>query len=616
MKTGLLLASALLVSGAAVAQTAISEEVNSSLAQWLNVPVIKQDLSKAKIQQAEYAGDKVAVKKAQPKKAAGNLQASYKRPAGAFYANDVIQGGKYAGTLYAHRIWVKPFVGYTFENTTTGASDAASNYWLVQLYRSGEQNWYSAKTKDLEGVSYNLELDTVPILQVTDGDAKSTYAKVNKSYNRSTKEYTDYYHYLQSIPNAADYLSNIDDFISYSHDNGDPDGTLEGYAWTSYSGALPYGDNEKGYWFGKNAGNGSSLKSIDGICTVYEAPTAPYALKKVAATYANLEGSGTLKANVYKLDSVPSYKADKSATLVPGELIASGEIKVNSTDGESGTAIIPLTEKDGDLTYEVTPTINSAILVEITGYNTDNGIKNIVFYITENQKDEGYGELAYLKTIGSDDAVTYRGICNFFQGSAEMKVGTSIGIVIENPFMVYNFNSETGKYKFPNAGGAHDVQVFSYAPSSDWVVTDEDGNDAPAWLGLTLTDSIGSDDEFSGLSHIKFNAQALPSDVKSRGAVLTFSYPGAELTFEATQGEYTGVNSVVAKIEGVQATVKDGDFVINVTEGYNKVEIYNVAGQLVKAAELTQGTNVVDAKALAKGVYLLKFGTKTVKVAK
>lgn len=616
MKKGLLLASALLVSGAAVAQTAISEEVNSSLAQWLNVPVIKQDLSKAKIQQAEYAGDKVAVKKAQPKKAAGNLQASYKRPAGAFYANDIIQGGKYAGTLYAHRIWVKPFVGYTFENTTTGASDAASNYWLVQLYRQSSQNWYSAKTKDLEGVSYNLELDTVPILQVTDGDAKSTYVKVNKSYNRSTKEYAEYYHYIQSIPNAADYLSNIEDFISYSHDNGDPDGTLEGYAWTSYSGAQPYGDNEKGWWFGKNAGNGGSLKSIDGICTVYEAPTAPYALKKVAATYANLEGSGTLKANVYKLDSVPSYKADKTATLVPGELIASGEIKVNSTDGESGTAIIPLTEKDGDLTYEVTPTINSAILVEITGYNTDNGIKNIVFYITENQKDEGYGELAYLKTIGSDDAVTYRGICNFFKGSAEMKVGTSIGIVIENPYMVYNFTSETGKYKFPNAGGTHDVQVFSYTPSSDWVVTDEDGNDAPAWLGLTLTDSIGSDDEYSGLSHIKFNAQALPSDVKGRGAVLTFSYPGAELTFEATQGEYTGVNSVVAKIEGVQATVKDGDFVINVTEGYNKVEIYNVAGQLVKAAELTQGTNVVDAKALAKGVYMLKFGTKTVKVAK
>ena len=76
------------------------------------------------------------------------------------------------------------------------------------------------------------------------------------------------------------------------------------------------------------------------------------------------------------------------------------------------------------------------------------------------------------------------------------------------------------------------------------------------------------------------------------------------------------MNSVVAKIEGVQAKVENGDFLVNVTEGYNKVEIYNVAGQLVKAAALTQGTNLVEGKALPKGVYLLKFGNKTVKVAK
>lgn len=615
MKKGLLLASALLVSGAAVAQTAISEEVNRSLAQWLDVPVIKQDLSKVKVLQAEYAGGKVALKKAQPKKAAGNLQASYKRPAGAFYTNQVIMDGKYYGGWRNNRIVMKPFASYTYENTTTGASDAATNYWLVQLYNRGEQNWYSARTKDLEGVSYGLEIDTVPQLQVTDGSAKSTYKKVSNIYNSSTKEYTEMPQFIMSLPEAS--YVNAEDFISYSHDITDPDGTLTGYSWVPFSGAKPYGDNEDGYWFGKNLGNANgTIKTLDAFCSAFEAPTAPYALKKVTATYWYLEGSGTLKANVYMLDSIPSYKADKNATIVPGKLIASGEVKISSTDGESGTAIIPLTETDGDLTYEVTPTINSAILVEITGYNTDDGIKNISFSATNNKKDEGYGELTYVRVVNSNDVVTYCGICNFFKGSAEMKVGASIGIVIDNPFMVYNFSNETGKYKFPNAGGAHDVQVFSHAPSSDWVVTDEDGNDAPAWLGLTLTDSIGSDNEFSGLSHIKFNAQALPSDVKGRGAVLTFSYPGAELTFEATQGEYTGVNSVVAKIEGVQATVKDGDFVINVTEGYNKVEIYNVAGQLVKAAELTQGINVVDAKALAKGVYLLKFGTKTVKVAK
>lgn len=620
MKKGLLLASALLVSGAAVAQTAISEEVNKSLAHWLSVPVIKQDLSKAQMLQAEMAEQgNATVAKAAAKKADQNLQASYKRPAGAFYSNDVIDTkGEYAGTYYAHRLWVKPLQAYTFVNTTTGASDAATYNWAVQLYRSGEQNWYSAKTKDLEGVSYGLEIDSVPMLQAKDGSASSVFFLKNQNYDSKTKEYVAYSHNVMSVPDAS--LLNQGGFVSMSHDASNPDGDEnQQYAFTYYSGAKAYGDNDKGWWFGKNAGNSSgSIKSIDAFCSAFEAPTAPYALKKVAIRYANLaaSGKGTIKVNVYKQDSLPTYKADKSAFITPGELIASGEVTVDASTEDAGYLFVPLTEKDGDLTYEVTPTINSAILVEVTGYNSDPNIKDFSMLITSNKQDEGYGELTYLKYVDKDDNVIYRGLCNFFQSGAEMKNGASIGLVIDNPYMVYNFSNETGKYKFPNAGGAHDVQVFSYAPSSDWVVTDQDGNDAPAWLGLTLTDSIGTDNAFSGLSHIKFNAQALPSDVKGRGAVLTFTYPGAELTFEATQGEYTGVNSVATKIEGVQAKVENGDFLVNVTEGYDKVEIYNVAGQLVKAAALTQGTNLVEGKALPKGVYLLKFGNKTVKVAK
>ncbi len=618
MKKGLLLASALLVSGAAVAQTAISEEVNKSLAHWLSVPVIKQDLSKAQMLQAEMAEQgNATVAKAAAKKADQNLQASYKRPAGAFYSNDVIDTkGEYAGSFYNHRVWVKPFQAYTFVNTTTGASSAATYNWAVQLYRSGEYGWYSAKTKDLEGVSYNFEVDSVPMLQAKDGSASNVFFLKHQSYDRSTKEYTPYSHMVMSVPDAS--MVKQGGFVSMSHDTSNPNGVEDlQYAFTYFSGATAYGDNAQGWWFGKNAGSGS-IKSIDAFCSAFEAPTAPYALKQVAIRYTNLSvtGKGTIKVNVYKQDSLPTYKADTRALITPGELIASGEVTVDASTEDAGYLFVPLTEKDGDLTYEVTPTINSAILVEVTGYNSDPNIKDFTMLITSNKQDEGYGELAYLKCVDAENNVTYRGLCNFFKSGADMKAGASIGIVIDNPYMVYNFNNETGKYKFPSAGGAHDVQVFSYAPSSDWVVTDQDGNDAPAWLGLTLTDSIGTDNEFSGLSHIKFNAQALPSDVKGRGAVLTFTYPGAELTFEATQGEYTGVNSVATKIEGVQAKVENGDFLVNVTEGYNKVEIYNVAGQLVKAAALTQGTNVVEGKALPKGVYLLKLGNKTVKVAK
>ena len=75
----------------------------------------------------------------------------------------------------------------------------------------------------------------------------------------------------------------------------------------------------------------------------------------------------------------------------------------------------------------------------------------------------------------------------------------------------------------------------------------------------------------------------------------------------------SGVNQVAAS--NVVVRVENGDFVVNATAGA-QAKVYNVAGQLVREATLSEGSNVIDGQSLSNGVYLVKIGNKTVKVVK
>ncbi|MCI5980319.1 MAG: T9SS type A sorting domain-containing protein, partial [Muribaculaceae bacterium] len=69
-------------------------------------------------------------------------------------------------------------------------------------------------------------------------------------------------------------------------------------------------------------------------------------------------------------------------------------------------------------------------------------------------------------------------------------------------------------------------------------------------------------------------------------------------------------------MQGSRARVVGGDFAIEAAQA-TSVDIFNLAGQLVKSASLPQGTSVIDGQNLGRGVYLVRFASgTTVKVMK
>ena len=114
-----------------------------------------------------------------------------------------------------------------------------------------------------------------------------------------------------------------------------------------------------------------------------------------------------LYCKVYKLSEIPDYQEVGGARLPldPGELIVTGEATITPTTGEALNGLVTFVLKAKDpmtgLTYEYHPTIDYPIMIAIEGYN-DPGMEDLVefsaFVSVDDQVDEGYGELCYLKT--------------------------------------------------------------------------------------------------------------------------------------------------------------------------------------------------------------------------
>ena len=329
---------------------------------------------------------------------------------------------------------------------------------------------------------------------------------------------------------------------------------------TYYSGPIPYGKNEKGWWFGKNRGT-SRGNRIDGIAQAFEKPTAPYMLNQVVLDCAFLDVSAPvdMTCKIYKLDAIPPYLDDDVATLPdePGELIAKGRSHVTPETFDTTHGLVFFTlygEVDG-LEIDITPTIDCAILVVIDGYNEPEmadlrDFSAMIF--SDMHTDEGFGELAYLKygvmdDDGNLDHYIWAGLNRFFGGDDnEMKTGLSIFLTTENPWLALIYRDGDGEYTFPVEGGRMNKSLIdpdspsivftSWLPSADdgWYVSCN-GDDLPDWLTITLEDQM-EDDEFTGVVNAEVYADPLPNGVRHREAVVRFEYPGAYVDYKFMQG--------------------------------------------------------------------------------
>ena len=581
MKKILLLAVAALMvtsAGAQLKQTVVNSKKAMKQLDYVQKPqALKQEMH------AANANPSFVTNFRAPKKADGYVDAYWRRPAGLFPGFEVMEDGADAGGYYMPLYFAKPYTDYEFWGVAEGAGDDALFSWEYLKYIHTEAGWEQPLlTYAGNPLTVNYvwgEEDEVPTLIVETPEDGNMYFYQGGGYEMSGDSDhpvvgTFHVSYVESTPNAFDFYEVEGRELMVSSKTFCSGGRHadQRYLFTYYTGCEPYGDNEDGFWFGKNGGRTNGMP-VNGIAQVFEKPTAPYMLKQVEliTTELSVTGPVDMTCHVYKLpQGVPQYDPDRSVGIYEedfGEEIAYGRASLTPETNETTDGLIVFTlygEEDG-LEYEITPTIEDAIIITIDGYN-DEGMENLANFSalisSDTDSDEGYGELAYIKYGLSNDDGTFSGeyvwagMNNFFSAGNDqgmkMKTGMTIFITVDNPFLTYNYNIEDGEYTFPAEGGlmekvlyededetivTRSIEFFSYMPSVDegWTLTCN-GDDVPEWLSIELTDGEDANGEFDNSVLAEVTAEPLPEGVAYREAVVRFGFPGAFLDYTFKQG--------------------------------------------------------------------------------
>jgi len=535
------------------------------------------------------------------------IKAGYYRPAGAWYGNFKISDGVYNSYLYAPYVVVTPFEGYTFKGNNEGASDDATYTWRYQLWDSNnkQRSWHDATGRELT-VSYGHELDSVPIVAVTDKSGSDTYYlcghKMGGNSSKPTIEKT-FSSWMASICDMeATWSYRI---LQLSHYFGGGGRNADHYSMnTYYSGAKAWGNNEKGWWFGKNA------SGINGVATIFEAPQHPYLLKHVdvIVTQLTVTGEVHLTCKVYKLSGTQGYNESASVYMStePGRLIATGHCTIDENSNTGGLLEFTLMSEDNGQEHEVTPTVDYPIMVAFTGYNDSDcdALTNFTVLMSNERVDEGFGEQCYLLREITDDAGNvetsyWQGLNNFFS-SGEMKTGFSIGIDADHPYLAYNYSVEDGEYLFSDEGGlmrkelvyeyatfyTESIEFYAYTPSADksWTLTCN-GGDVPDWLNIILEDGEDNDAEFNNVVTAIVTAEPLPDGVAYREAQVKFEIPGNYKIYTFRQGDVNAKRATGDVNGDGEVTIADVNAIIDLilSGGYDQYADVNGDGEVTIA---------------------------------
>ncbi|MBQ9556576.1 MAG: hypothetical protein IJV05_10165 [Muribaculaceae bacterium] len=492
----------------------------------------------------------------------------YRRPAGAFNCEQIWYDGDYFVPQYGY-VFFKPWGEYHFIASATGLDEQSYFGWNV--YHDSDH--YEDETIEMEtdiSVTYDESIQQMPsFFSYVSGNGISSenwycYQHPNFYYNEdnvvtSPQEPAR----ALAVRNASMAFGDSAELLLSSKTFRFDGNNYNKFTYYTFpiapdEGVIP----ETEMWFGKNN------RHYDGIAQAFEKPEHPYVLKKVYlyGTYFTCSAPVMMTCKVYRLDTIPEYDEVASVSLpeVPGELIVNGEGWVMpDNNGMIEFTLYDHDEYDHELTLECTPTIDDPILIVIEGYNDPEmaDLKNFSAYAYSNfNDDEGYGELAYLKTPVNDEdgnftgEYIWHGLNNYF-GSREMKTGFSIFIAVDQPFLAFRNPDEDGVYTFPVEGGLMEkgysiddavvtvdgIEFLSSVPSVDgeWNLTWNGVDEVPEWLEIELSD-VETDGEFSGIVKADVAAEPLPEGVFYREATIRFAIPGDYRDYKFIQGEKIG----------------------------------------------------------------------------
>lgn len=610
MKKSLLLAAAALMAATAVdAQPVVAKTLPALSSFPASVDAVQPFQNYSEVATMATPAQRKANAK---RRADATLKAWYNRPAGSMYRS---MSDK-LGVFYNALLWNPVMKDVTYTNASTGAK---SYSWEWEQYDTDVDS-FTVRNSTATNLLINTmvrESAYAPALTAINGTNTDVYKMTGHYYDTQKKTTTDYESLVGYNSDPVAYMEEAyksDGVKAYLSPKWFSAGTRQGNSRgvVYYIGAKDADGNTNGCWFGRN------WSGWNGMAMYVEKPASRYALRGLQVVYTKYKGTGdaTLTARLYKVHKVASNIGSLDS-LVLDELKGTATATLDTTMDEAG--IIPFTfqEIEAGLPYDVTLDIDYDYAIVLSGYDNDN-IDSWTMLISCDQYDEGYGQHAYMLHINDKDSISAEyGLDNFFSSPLGVTAPT-IFLDVEYPVLDFWYtNSKTGEpigknVEFAANGGKNDVEFYSTHASDEWTVADKDGNDLPSWLTYTLSDSTAND-EYTGHSHMVLTAEALPAGVTGRAATVKVSYPGAEQFVYVTQGNVSGVNQVATS--NVVVRVENGDFVINATAGA-QAKVYNVAGQLVREATLSEGSNVVDGQSLSNGVYLVKVGNKTVKVVK
>ena len=550
MKKILLIAAVLLLATTATAQ--LKRSADQPITNKVNLSYVTRELKMAKPGEAPARETRLTSGAKGAK-----LVPSYRRPAGAFHSLCSTTSNGYFSDFLPSIFVFKPFSKYTFQSMVEGADGNTCYAWDV-FNEQGTNRINNVKDLTVEYRAVSTDGYQMPILYAVDGDlSDATSQWYNYQLTELSMVGTDTTRVdvkAQVYPYKSVFGDTVINLLSsktmlYNGRFGDQD-----YAIGSYYGATPYGDNDLGWWFGKNA------SGIQGMGQAFEKPEHSYVLKKVYLLVGGdyqCNAPTSVNCKVYRLDEIPAFRDNEYVELPaePGELIATGVGTFKTTLGDYYVNVVGF-ELTGVNTGDLV--IDYPILVTIDGYNEPAAANLVDFhaYCAVDNFDEGFGELAYLKAPVYDedgnptDEYVWRGL-NYFFHDVDMKTGLTIYIDADFPFIALANRHEDPEYTFSGNGGAMNKEVvsgdtatftdcveFASWPgmsSGKWQITYNGSTQLPNWLQLIfveddLTSTVGYYRE-----RVKVIAQPLPTGLAYREATIRFCVQGEYVDYRFVQ---------------------------------------------------------------------------------
>ncbi len=469
------------------------------------------------------------------RRAPGELKAFYQRPAGVFY-NPLYTRDSKPGSIYGYnapQLHAPAYIPVTYLNASTGAD----SYSWSGLHTVGWSKEEVTSTDRDFAIDYPVVLaDSVPTLTVTGPAGTASYFL--QGYNsdpavvRSAVWTYPSWQYGSSSTMQERHAWETSKYLALRHPRFDGTASASSYYTMDSQYAAP--EAEHAYILGRNT------RGYDYAAIAFEKPSYPYLITHVGVRYQGLKwteaasasGIATITATVYSLESIPAYSATQSVSPVLGEVLASGTSSLSATlSPEKDILSIPVYNAVGG-----SPEITGNILVVVTGYNDDD-IADVTLTISNDNEDEGYGELGYLGITHDDESVTFHGLNNLVREG--LKSAPSIFIETERPWLALNSGSEAAEHLFNAEGGTYTAELFAYKPMSLWTEreVDVDGRvlgNVPAWVGLSLEQTNSWDQGCT--VNATFNVAALPAGTTYREAIVRFAYAGARFDYKVMQG--------------------------------------------------------------------------------